>query len=92
MDEHERRRKRGDSNFSTESAASNSSVESFGSHRDVLREGNRRSEDVQRRSTDGGNVREEGVVSKVKGRLRAFTGERKESSRREFKVVPYPGT
>lgn len=95
MDEHERAlRKRGDSHSSVESFQSSNNGSS---HREV-----RRSEDVgrsalgrrsgtwsSRRSEDHGREREreEGLASKVKGRLRAFTGER----RRDVKGSPYPG-
>lgn len=94
MDEHERAlRKRGGSNSSVESFSSSNN----GSPREDRN--TRRSEDVGhafgtrsgtwngRRSEDhsreNGN---EGLASKVKGRLRAFTGER-----RNVKGSPYPG-
>ncbi|KAE8453546.1 hypothetical protein EG329_010407 [Mollisiaceae sp. DMI_Dod_QoI] len=95
MDEHESaRRKR-------ERGASNSSVESFVSSTGIASVGNspkegRRSVTFGRRSLDG---REDfrdardgvdglgvGLASKVKGRLRALTGERRKD------VKPYPGT
>jgi len=90
MDEHERRRTRGSSNSSVESFSSSNAVSS-------PKEGLRRSEDVGRSVSNSGNGRRsvdgharegEGLASKVKGRLRAFTGER----RRDVKGFPYPGT
>jgi hypothetical protein len=98
MDDYEQRlRKRGNSN-------SNSSVESFtSSTASSAKEGNedivhgarrsgtwngRRSEDIHGRGREReGNG--EGLASKVKGRLRAFTGERR---RDVTKGSPYPGT
>lgn len=104
MDEHEKRRKRGGSNSSVESFTSTASngvspvsptmKEREGRKNIIFGNGGRQADDVVvRRSLDERPRGEGGLVanvlaSKVKGRLRALTGER----RKDGNVKPYPGT